>query len=1092
MKAFDDGGRIGIEELRDVLKLMLGGDAEVGFARIQEGHNALAFDIDMLIRTIEAQPVYQNQSTEAAIELRELLGNFREKRFGILKPDARESKFAQDTLDTANTLMGVQRNRITEEMKNILSTSDSLKKISESEGKKLIDEITTKYNQELSLSPSLGAFKGRNSLENLILNTNFFELLEKEKDIGGLLEALARGGGHTADVDAILTSYFSEYVNNGRLQIRRLPTLGMPVDSLSPQAAQLLKEKAEEIQAQLIEAGYMRKPTDMYSQFEEYMRAVIARSSSVTPTTNVSDVSELSSELFTYLSQNVEGRKKMSISVTLDDLFGEKGVGLELDNLEKADIQSIHRDGSTVGKIRYRKPSGEDSGGYFFESDTSGFATKIENESAVGELIQRKMEAARGSKSSSVELFNSSGAQIGVVQNANVANDQIVDIGIRNFEHTQFNQTLSNLGKVRAGTIAVTPINASNIENALSTTQRFYGLNEIELPDEKKKLAKNQTAVGKVLSGQAMTDEERVRLGIPASTVRTKAEAYSDEVIRYALPYSEMDPSSRVVGVATSRATAREFATAIHRGENGSITLEGLDSGQELISEGLQNLRAGNIETTTSRLQKLADIAPINYAVAQGREAIYGYHFTLKKNGRETEKVFPTNLYFRMVGAKESEFKASEKIVMVAEDFLKLNINIGDKSIPINSPEFLRSAANRFVQSHVKDVAGDVKYKIPTTINLVFSPQNLTIEAYEDLANQVVGVQMSRFYDSYAQSPKVLAGSVRNDFNAISKAIFGSDYETTLQNLSDNFFKDLFAEGKTLAERAAMLEGINENAAAEKLSEYVRGVARQIRDDGIVAFKYMGESAENIIDIQRMSGNEALYSATDQQRRNITTRVSSFVSFTEKEGDESPRVIGATMAPFSSEEAATSARMAALDLLGEESSETAAATVARSMHASDVEALSRLQEATQPGLIPLVDEIKLNTELIPGTRVGNVAAAHDVAASHADEAFNAGRKFFQRNKTNIYLSGLAVAAAIVGTKMAKRKNENEVYDATMQGMPAESGQRPYGIQEALFSRKMASRRKDPLVTAGVVGNLDRNKINHTSMGSDKNSHLFGG
>ena len=36
-----------------------------------------------------------------------------------------------------------------------------------------------------------------------------------------------------------------------------------------------------------------------------------------------------------------------------------------------------------------------------------------------------------------------------------------------------------------------------------------------------------------------------------------------------------------------------------------------------------------------------------------------------------------------------------------------------------------------------------------------------------------------------------------------------------------------------------------------------------------------------------------------------------------------------------------------------------------------------------------------------------------------------------------------------------------------------------------------SRRKDPLFTAGVVGNLDRQKIGHTSMGSNKNSNLFG-
>jgi hypothetical protein len=75
--------------------------------------------------------------------------------------------------------------------------------------------------------------------------------------------------------------------------------------------------------------------------------------------------------------------------------------------------------------------------------------------------------------------------------------------------------------------------------------------------------------------------------------------------------------------------------------------------------------------------------------------------------------------------------------------------------------------------------------------------------------------------------------------------------------------------------------------------------------------------------------------------------------------------------------------------------------------------------------------------------------------------------------------------------MAKRGNENDLYDATMGPAPVEQGQRPYGIQEALMGNGQTSRRRDPLFTAGVVGNLDRQKIGHTSMGSNKNNHLFG-
>jgi hypothetical protein len=40
--------------------------------------------------------------------------------------------------------------------------------------------------------------------------------------------------------------------------------------------------------------------------------------------------------------------------------------------------------------------------------------------------------------------------------------------------------------------------------------------------------------------------------------------------------------------------------------------------------------------------------------------------------------------------------------------------------------------------------------------------------------------------------------------------------------------------------------------------------------------------------------------------------------------------------------------------------------------------------------------------------------------------------------------------------------------------------------------QQSSFRRDPLTTAGVVGNLDRNKIGHYKMGAQKNAHLFGG
>lgn len=326
MKAYNDGGEILIEDLRDMLKAMMGRDARVGDVHRLEGHNTLSFDIDKLMGTIKAQSVYQNQSTEAAVELKQLWRDFRNKRFGSL--GVRDMNYAQDTLDTAKYAMQLQRNIIGEQIDIATGSSDLLAGLTETARRSVMDEVRTHLLGEFTVSPQLGGFKGADSLENLFLNTNFLELLEGEKSIGSVLAALERGGEHTADVDAMLNAYLSEYINNDLLKIRRLPTAGQSFDSLSPQAAELLKQKSVEIQDRLIETGHMSKAGYKYSQFAEYMRARIARSSSVTPVTNVGDVSGLSDELFGYLSENVEGRRKMTVSVTLDELINELRSGL--------------------------------------------------------------------------------------------------------------------------------------------------------------------------------------------------------------------------------------------------------------------------------------------------------------------------------------------------------------------------------------------------------------------------------------------------------------------------------------------------------------------------------------------------------------------------------------------------------------------------------------------------------------------------------------------------------------------------------------------------------------------------------------------
>jgi hypothetical protein len=99
--------------------------------------------------------------------------------------------------------------------------------------------------------------------------------------------------------------------------------------------------------------------------------------------------------------------------------------------------------------------------------------------------------------------------------------------------------------------------------------------------------------------------------------------------------------------------------------------------------------------------------------------------------------------------------------------------------------------------------------------------------------------------------------------------------------------------------------------------------------------------------------------------------------------------------------------------------------------------------------------------------------------------------FFVKNKKSIGLAGLGLAAAGIGYYMYNNRREEKNIQETMAYMPTEpaSNRTFRQIQPPAMPQ---STRRDPLVTAGVVGNLDRNKVGHTKMGPNKNNHLYGG
>ena len=100
--------------------------------------------------------------------------------------------------------------------------------------------------------------------------------------------------------------------------------------------------------------------------------------------------------------------------------------------------------------------------------------------------------------------------------------------------------------------------------------------------------------------------------------------------------------------------------------------------------------------------------------------------------------------------------------------------------------------------------------------------------------------------------------------------------------------------------------------------------------------------------------------------------------------------------------------------------------------------------------------------------------------------------FMRRAKPKVGVAALGVAAFSAGYYLAKRNRKIGLYDEVMHQQPYEqTDQVQQTNYETQAKTQIYSERRDPLVTAGVVGNLDRNKIGHSMMGPNKYDYLYG-
>ena len=150
------------------------------------------------------------------------------------------------------------------------------------------------------------------------------------------------------------------------------------------------------------------------------------------------------------------------------------------------------------------------------------------------------------------------------------------------------------------------------------------------------------------------------------------------------------------------------------------------------------------------------------------------------------------------------------------------------------------------------------------------------------------------------------------------------------------------------------------------------------------------------------------------------------------------------------------------------------ATAAVGRDRSSIEAMSRISEMTDQ---------RLRNEILQeesGLKSGKILSARQRQVRAAYQAY----------KKPAAIGVGALLAAGAGYYGYSKTKEASIYDEVMDTQPTTPARAARTDLLGSSNQPIYSRIQDPLATAGVVGNLDRNKIGHTKMGANKYNDLF--
>lgn len=394
-----DMGPEGIQFLDEATKFI---NTLLGADKIA-GHN-IGFDIRMLTDSMAAQSAFGRHK-----EAQEAVNNLIER--------INKGNYVVDTLESTRAYL---QNQVAEVIQNIPG-EDVAKRTAAFTRNILAQETLAKVH--------LGGGFGYASVENIALNTNLFELIEKDGQAEYLFETLKRGP-HIAETDVHLQSFISKYVQRGDLKIRAL------------------YEKEQQSR------GIQGSP---YTDFGRWARSIVNRASAITPTTNMASVEHLHRTALDYLTSEAQFQPGAQSRLT----------GFTL-RLQASDIKGFDVQGLAAPELEaLRKSEGflSFSEGNFVFTTARGSHKLTNQESAARTIIDVITDAAGGDRSDELMI-----RQVKLNTMRNRSAESIVDTGISYARASRITE-LAQRGRLQVGT----SLDINDISNAMGIVYQKLG-----------------------------------------------------------------------------------------------------------------------------------------------------------------------------------------------------------------------------------------------------------------------------------------------------------------------------------------------------------------------------------------------------------------------------------------------------------------------------------------------------------------------------------------------------------------------------------------------------------------------------------------